>query len=126
MEKQKQECKLEEMTVSDWIWHLAIQNRTDKLLRKDLLIKQTLGKEAMMKLVLAHEIRKELHPDGKVYCTLNLVSGYHQVKIAEEYCDYTTFILSSRCYRFTDLPMGLVSSGNIFDNNTDTVTEGVI
>ena len=71
------------------------------------------------------QIRRQLDPKGKVYCTMDMVAGYHQVAIAEESRDLTTFIIPAGRFRFASLPMGLVSSGDYFNIETDDVVEGI-
>ena len=46
------------------------------------------------------------------------------MRIAEEDRDYTTFILASGRYCFASLPMDMVCSGELFNNNTDDVWRG--
>ena len=53
VEKQAQECKLAEMNEESWIGHLVIQNMADKALKKEILLRQTLDKDGMMKIIKA-------------------------------------------------------------------------
>ena len=70
------------------------------------------------------QIRRMLDPMGKVYCAMDMVSGYHQVPLAEESRDLTTFIIPAGRFRFASLPMGLTPSGDYLNQNTDSVIEG--
>ena len=73
----------------------------------------------------ADQIHRQLDPGGKVYCTMDMVSGYHQVSITEEDRDLTTFILPSGHYRFASLTMRMNCSDDYFNVNTEDVVEGV-
>ena len=59
--------------------------------------------------------RRQLDPNAKVFGALDLIAGYHQVAISEKDKDYTTFTLPWGRFIFEVLPMGLWSSGDIFN-----------
>ena len=64
-------------------------------------------------------VRRQLDPEAKVFCALDLTSRYHQVCLSEEDKDLTTFTLPLGCYRYEVLPMGLKPSSNFFNINSD-------
>ena len=71
------------------------------------------------------QVRQDLDTKSRVYCTMDLVSGYHQVTLSEEDRDLTTFITPWGMYRYTRLPMGLCPSGDIFNIKTQQMLKGV-
>jgi hypothetical protein len=60
-------------------------------------------------------IKSSIRSDSKVFVTLDLASGYHQVELAEKDRDITTFITPFGRFRFKHLPMGLSPSGDYFN-----------
>ena len=73
----------------------------------------------------SEQVRQNLDPNSKVYCTMDLVSGYHQVPLCEKDRDLTTFITPWGRFRYTCLPMGLSPSGDIFNIRTAQMIEGI-
>ena len=70
----------------------------------------------------ADAVRRQIDPDTQVFCALDLCQGYQQVPLAEEHKDLTTFSLPWRRFRYEVLPMGLVSSGDEFNMESDDAT----
>ena len=73
----------------------------------------------------SEQVRQNLDPKSTVYSTMDLVSGYHQIPLAEKDRDITTFITPWGRFRYTCLPMGLSPSGDIFNIRTQMMIEGV-
>ena len=69
------------------------------------------------------DILSNLDPKLKVFAIVDCVAGYHQIEIAKESRNYTTFILESGRYRFLRSPMGLNTSGDAFCEATDRAFE---
>ena len=70
-------------------------------------------------------ILKRLNPDEAYFCTLDLSSGYHQIRLAEESRDLFTIILPMGKYRYIVLPQGTSSSCDISNIMTDGAIRGV-
>ena len=64
-------------------------------------------------------ILKRLNPDDKIDISVNLTEGYYQVPVHEDNQDYLSIILPKGKFWFAVFPMGLVSSGDIFNIVTD-------
>ena len=52
-------------------------------------------------------------------------SGYHQIPLAEESRDLTTFITTKGRFRYCRAPMGLTSSSDEFCRRTDEALSGL-
>ena len=70
-------------------------------------------------------VRRQLDPEGKVLCALDLTSGYQQVCLSEADKDLTTFTLPFGRYRYEVLPMGLKPSSDFFNINSDKAIKGL-
>ena len=70
-------------------------------------------------------VRRQLDPETKVFCALDLTSGYHQVTLSEEDKDMTTFTLPRGRFCYEVLPMGLKPSSDIFNINSDKALKGL-
>ena len=70
------------------------------------------------------DILQNLDATSKVYAKYDATSGYHQVELDEESRDLTTFLLPSGRYRYARMPMGLVSSGDVWCQRSDQAFEG--
>ena len=70
-------------------------------------------------------VRIQLDPKTKVFCSLDLTLGYHQVKLSEADKDKTTFTLPFGCFWYKVLPMGLKPSSDIFNINSDKAVKGL-
>lgn len=46
----------------------------------------------------------------KIMSTVDLTSGFWQVKLKKKYWDYTGFLYEGKCYRFKVMPFGLSTS----------------
>jgi hypothetical protein len=49
-----------------------------------------------------------------VFSKIDLISGYHQLRIKEEYIPKTTFNTRFRHYKITFLPFGLTNAPGVF------------
>ena len=63
---------------------------------------------------------------AKIFSTLDLISGYWQIPVAEEDIPKTAFICHTGLYEFTKMPFGLTSSGSIFQRTMNKVLAGLI
>ena len=70
-------------------------------------------------------VRRQLDPETQVFCALDLCSSYHQVELAEEHRDMTTFTLPWGPFRYEILPMGLNPSSDKFNIESDTCTRSL-
>ena len=70
-------------------------------------------------------VRTPLDPKTKVFCALDLTTGYHQVKLIGVNKDMTTFTLLWGCFQYEVLPMGLKPSSDIFNINSDKAVKGL-
>ena len=72
-----------------------------------------------------HSVVSGLDPCSKVFATLDVLSGYHQVALTDVASYYTCFILPSGVYRYLRAPMGLSSSSDEFCRRSDAMFAGV-
>ena len=56
------------------------------------------------------QIRTNLCGESRIFCTIDLSSGYHQVELSEEDCRIMTFLTPFGRFCFKRLPMGLSPS----------------
>ncbi|XP_055621974.1 uncharacterized protein K02A2.6-like [Toxorhynchites rutilus septentrionalis] len=61
---------------------------------------------------------------GKVWSKLDIKEAFHQVELAEESRDITTFITNRGLFRFKRLPFGLVSAPEIFQRIMEEILAG--
>ena len=64
-------------------------------------------------------VGRQLDPDAKVFCALDLTAGYHQVELSAKDKDLTTFTLPWGRFRYEVLPMGLKPSSDVFNIQSD-------
>jgi len=57
---------------------------------------------------------RQIRPESKVFAVMDATSGYHQIKLTNETSDMTTFLLPFGRCKYTRVPMGLASSGDVF------------
>ena len=50
----------------------------------------------------------------EMYSFIDGFSGYHQIRIAKEYCHKTTFVTEWGCFQYTVIPFGLKNAPAIF------------
>ena len=55
---------------------------------------------------------KNLDPDSKVFCKLDVVLGYYQITLDKESKKLLTFLLASGRYRYCRAPMGCSASSD--------------
>ena len=65
-------------------------------------------------------IRRQIRSTSRYFAAVNLLSGYHQVPLHEDSRDITTFIVAQGRFRFKRTPMGLINSGDFFNQITDS------
>ena len=58
------------------------------------------------------------------YLSMDMLSGYHQVELAEDAKDLTTFLLFNSRYRYRKSPMGLSGSSDFFLKKSDAALTG--
>lgn len=63
---------------------------------------------------------------SKIFTTLDLQGAFHQVKLAPECKEYTSFSTSWQKYQFTSTPFGLMGSPFTWLRTIHTVLEGMI
>lgn len=61
------------------------------------------------------------HHGKTIFTTMDLLKGYHQIKLAEESMQYTGFVIEGQSYVFCRMPFGLKISGAIFIRAMNTV-----
>lgn len=61
---------------------------------------------------------------GKVWSKLDIREAFHQVELAEDSRDVTTFITSRGLFRFKRLPFGLVTAPEIFQRVMEEMLSG--
>ena len=77
------------------------------------------------------EILRQISPTSKFFCKLDLVSGYHQIRLDEASRDLTCFLVPSGLgsgqgrFIYTVGPMGLASTGDYFCLHTDRALQGL-
>ena len=61
-----------------------------------------------------------------VYSTLDLLAGYHQIKMAEEDIPKTAFRCHLGLFEYTRMPFGLANAPAVFQRTMDTVLAGLL
>jgi len=67
----------------------------------------------------ATDLIKRVDPEAKWFCKLDAVHGYFQIPLGEPSSLLTTFLLPSGRYRYNGAHMGLSSSSDWFNHETD-------
>lgn len=62
---------------------------------------------------------------AKLFSLLDLRSAYHQIPLAAESQDLTTFITPFGAYKFLRLPFGLASAASVFQKFMDSIHSGI-
>jgi len=77
----------------------------------------------------ARDIRESLDKDAKFYCILDLPHAYFQVPLTPEASKLTAFIVNTgkgaHRYVYLRSPMGLVSTSDFFNRETDLIFAGL-
>jgi hypothetical protein len=68
---------------------------------------------------------KNIKTESKWFCSLNALSGYHQIRIDEESSFLTTFLLWQGRFRLLCAPMGMKNSSDVFCHRTDNILSDV-
>jgi hypothetical protein len=63
--------------------------------------------------------------DAQWFTTLDLVSGYWQIKVKKEDQEKTTFITKFGTYEFKVMPFGLCNTSATFQRTIDKVLQGI-
>ena len=73
----------------------------------------------------ASEIRQSLDPGQKCYASIDLLHGYYQARLTERAKRHTAFLINfghgAHRFMYKRAPMGLVSSSDHFNRETDKV-----
>jgi transposase InsO family protein/dUTPase len=64
--------------------------------------------------------------DARYFVSLDLFSGYHQLKICDEHTERTAFITPCGLYEYCKLPFGLKNAPSVFQRCMDKVLDGLI
>ena len=65
------------------------------------------------------QLLRNIEPDSRFFVTLDLTSGYHQVKVEKESRNLLVISTPSGRYRYTVLAQGVCSAGDMFNYVTD-------
>jgi len=57
--------------------------------------------------------------------TLDVISGYHNIPIREDYRDKTAFVTRGGCFRYKMLPFGFTTAPSVFQRLMDLVLGGL-
>ena len=57
---------------------------------------------------------------------IDLASGYHQIKLADDACEKTTFVTRYGLFEYTVLPLGLCNAPSTFQRLMNVVMSGYI
>ena len=70
-----------------------------------------------------HWIKDQLQAmaGAKWFTTLDLTKGYHQMKLAEESKEITTFSMPRGLFKWKVLPMGMKTLGAVFQRLVDSI-----
>ena len=66
-----------------------------------------------------------IDPKAKYFSTFDFKKGYWQVPLTEESKDLTTFICTLGKFRYTRAPMGFISTGDSYNQRSDTALKGL-
>ena len=66
-----------------------------------------------------------INPKAKYFSTFDCKKGYWQIPLAEGSRDMTTFICSLGKFRYTRAPMGLISTGDSYNQRSDKALKGL-
>ena len=72
-----------------------------------------------------NEVLNAIPSNAKVFCKLDITSGYWQISLTNETSYMTTFLIPQGRFRFTRAPMGMSSSSDIFCMKTDEALRGL-
>ena len=64
--------------------------------------------------------------DAKYFCSLDMISGYNQVAVAEEHKERTAFITPCGFYQMRKMPFGLSNSPSTFQRMVEKVLDGLM
>ncbi len=64
--------------------------------------------------------------DARYFASLDLFSGYHQLKICDEHTERTAFTTPCGLFEYCKLPFGLKNAPSVFQRCMDKVLEGLI
>ena len=77
----------------------------------------------------ARDIREGLDPNAKFYCVLDLPHAYFQIPLTPEASKLMPFIVNTGTgahrYVYLRAPMGLVSTSDFFNQETDKIFAGL-
>jgi hypothetical protein len=71
------------------------------------------------------DVVKNIKPESKWFCSLDALSGYHQIQLDEESSFFTTFLLPQGRFHFLRAPMGMKNSSDVFCHRTDDILSDV-
>ena len=65
------------------------------------------------------QLLRHLHPDSRVFCTLDMTSGYHQCEVHPDDRELLTVICQYGRFRFNCLSQGITSASDFFNYLSD-------
>ena len=68
-------------------------------------------------------IRKQIKSTSRYFTAVDLLQGYHQVPLHEDNRDIHPFIMAQGRFRFKSTSMGLINSGDFFNQITDSTIQ---
>ena len=71
------------------------------------------------------QVRQEIKPNARWFCSLDMLHGYFQVPLSESASSLTCFMLKTGRYKYRRAPMGLCNSSDEFCYRSDECLSGL-